>query len=140
MKVLKGIKELGAFAKVEEREVIRAYNSYAGHGYILLKGTEYLQHDIEGVTHFILLESESDEECKKYMMKYESKEFVWKCFIDEVEGLQEVELLDIENKSMEIKRATVKSKNGTIVNRNVEFILFEEELSQKGNVYFLERE
>lgn len=140
MKVLKGIKQLGEYANVKESEALRAYDCYEGLNFILLAGIEYLQHTIEGETHFILLENKSDEECKEYILKYEHHEYNWICFIDEIEGMQHVELLDIENKGMRIIRAKVRTKNGTEVVRIVDYAPIKEEIKDNRNIYFYDKE
>ena len=103
---------------------------------------EVMKHVVDGKLHFVVFDNEDNDECKKYMMDYEINDYLWKVYVDEIEGWQECKVININNTRLSISRATVITTTGTQLNRRVKFVLGEEdeEFKTDGCIYFMEKE
>ena len=72
-------------------------------------------------------------------MEYEQYQYLWKVYVDDLEGWQECKVLDIENTRLEVHRATVLCSSGTQLNRRVKFALDEDEIKPDRCIYFIEK-
>lgn len=140
MKVFKSIEDLAKELKVTECEVEEAQTKWVGRNYMYLGETEIMIHIVNNEIHYILFDKDSNEECKNYMMTYEIDEYVWKVYVDDIEGWQNCKVIDISNTLLEIDRATVICESGTQLNRRVKFVLDEEDEDFKADrcIYYYE--
>ena len=72
MKVFNNIKDLSKELKVEEWKCERDLEKFMGHGYAIIEGTEIKVAVKNNEFNYIVLDLESNEECKKYFMEYEN--------------------------------------------------------------------
>lgn len=102
--------------------------------------TEVNIHAVEGEICYILFNKDSNADCKEYMMTYEIPEYVWKVYVDDIEGWQKCKVINISNTLLGINRATVICESGTQLNRVVKFVLDEEDEDFKADrcIYYYE--
>lgn len=142
MEVYKSFSELARGIKKEHYEIEEAWEKWIGRGYMYVGEVEVMKHVVNNELHFVVFNSQDNDECKKYMMEYEINEYDWKVYVDDIEGWQECKVININNSKLSIDRATVITTAGTQLNRIVKFILDEEEAEFKadGCIYYMEKE
>ena len=140
MKVFNNIKDLSKELRVEEWKCERDLEKFMGHGYAIIEGTEIKVAVKNNEFNYIVLDLESNEDCKKYFMEYEKNEYRWIVYVDDIEKWQECKVLDVNNTRLGINRATVVTTLGTQVNRRVKFITGPEDTDFKQDrcIYFFE--
>lgn len=139
MKVFNNIKGLSKELNIPEWKCERDLQKFVGHDYAIIEGTEIKVAVKNNEFNYIVLDLESDEDCKKYFMEYEQYYYNWKVYVDVLEGWQECKVLDISNTKSEIHRATVLCSSGTQLNRRVKFALDEDEIKPDRCIYFIEK-
>ena len=139
MKVFNNIKDLSKELRVEEWKCERDLQKFIGHDYAIIEGTEIKVAIKDNEFNYIVLDLESNEDCKKYFMEYEQYYYKWKVYVDDLEGWQECKVLNIENTRLGINRATVLCSSGTQLNRVVKFALDEDEIKPDRCIYFIEK-
>ena len=140
MKVFNNIIDLAKELNKKVYEVEDQYRIWMGRNYMYVDDTEIMMYVVDNEIHFILFDHDNDKECKEYMMKYELNSYVWKVYVDNIEGWQSCKVIDISNTRMGIDRATVICESGTQLNRRVKFVIDEEDEDFKadGCIYFYE--
>ena len=139
MNVFNNIKDLSKELKVEEWKCERDLQKFIGHDYAIIEGTEIKVAIKDNEFNYIVLDLESNDDCKQYFMEYEQYYYTWKVYVDDLEGWQECKVLNIENTRLGINRATVLCSSGTQLNRLVKFALDEDEIKPDGCIYFIEK-
>ena len=139
MKVFNNIKDLSKELRVEEWKCERDLQKFIGHDYAIIEGTEIKVAIKDNEFNYIVLDLESNEDCKKYFMEYEQYYYRWKVYVDALEGWQECKVLNVNNTKLEINRATVICSTGTQLNRVVKFALDEDELEPDRCIYYYEK-
>ena len=139
MKIFNNIKDLSKELRVEEWKCERDLEKFMGHRYAIIEGIEIKVAIKDNEFNYIVLDLESNEDCKKYFMEYEQYYYKWKVYVDDLEGWQECKVLDIENTRLEVHRATVLCSSGTQLNRRVKFALDEDEIKPDRCIYFIEK-
>ena len=137
MKIFNNIKDLSKELRVEEWKCERDLQKFIGHDYAIIEGTEIKVAIKDNEFNYIVLDLENDEDCKKYFMEYEQYQYLWKVYVDDLEGWQECKVLDIETTRLEVHRATVLCSSGTQLNRRVKFAL--DEIKPDRCIYFIEK-
>lgn len=141
MKIFNNYKEVAEFIGCKYWEVEEADNKYIGRTYFQVNGIELFKHFKNNKIHYIKINQGDNEDCKKYFMEYERHEYTWLVYVDDIEGWQRCEVLNVENNLLGIIRATVVTPAGTKLNRRVKFALDEEDedFRQDGCIYFIEK-
>ncbi|CDB14701.1 unknown [Clostridium sp. CAG:221] len=139
MNVFNNIKDLSKELKVEEWKCERDLQKFIGHDYAIIEGTEIKVAIKDNEFNYIVLDLESNDDCKQYFMEYEQYYYTWKVYVDDLEGWQECKVLNIENTRLGINRATVLCSSGTQLNRLVKFALDEDEIKPDRCIYFIEK-
>lgn len=139
MNVFNNIKDLSKELKVEEWKCERDLQKFIGHDYAIIEGTEIKVDIKDNEFNYIVLDLESNDDCKQYFMEYEQYYYTWKVYVDDLEGWQECKVLNIENTRLGINRATVLCSSGTQLNRLVKFALDEDEIKPDRCIYFIEK-
>ena len=124
---------------IPEWKCERDLQKFIGHDYAIIEGTEIKVAIKDNEFNYIVLDLESNEDCRKYFMEYEQYQYLWKVYVDDLEGWQECKVLDISNTKSEIHRATVLCSSGTQLNRLVKFALDEDEIKPDRCIYFIEK-
>lgn len=142
MKIMKNYKEVSEFLGCKFWEVEEADNRYMGRKYLLINDIELFKHIKAHEIHYVKVNLEDDLDCKEYMMTYEIHEYTWKVYVDNIEGWQECNVIDINNTRLGIDRAIVLTTTGAQLNRRVKFVIDEEDEDFKpdGCIYFMEKE
>lgn len=142
MEVYKSFSELAVGINKPYFEIDEAWEKWIGRGYMHVGEVEVMKHVIDNKMHYIVFNHEDNNECKEYMMKYEIGEYDWKVYVDDIEGWQECNVININNTKLAINRATVITVTGTQLNRRVKFVLGEDDDDFKadGCIYFIEKE
>lgn len=142
MDIYLSFSELAKGIKKEHYEIEEAWEKWIGRGYMHVGEVEVMKHVVDNKLHFVVFDHEDNNECKKYMMDYEINEYVWKVYVDDIEGWQECKVININNTRLSISRATIITTTGTQLNRRVKFVLDEEdeEFKEDGCIYFMEKE
>lgn len=140
MKVYKSFDELAKGINKTPLQVEEAWETWIGRSYMYVGDTEVKKHIKDNEIHFVVFNNEDNEECKQYMMEYEIHEYVWKVYVDDIEGWQECKVTNLTNTRLGIDRATVTTSSGTQLNRVVKFVMDEEDEDFKadGCIYFYE--
>lgn len=140
MKVFKSIEELAKELNVQAWEIEEAQNKWIGRNYMYVGETEVMIHVVGGEMCYILFDKDNNEDCKEYMMTYEIPEYVWKVYVDDIEGWQKCKVINISNTLLGINRATALCESGTQLNRRVKFVLDEddEDFKADGCIYYYE--
>ena len=140
MKVFNNIKDLSKELNIPEWKCERDLQKFIGHDYAIIEGTEIKVAIKDNEFNYIVLDLESNEDCKKYFMEYEKNEYRWIVYVDDIEKWQECKVLDVNNTRLGINRATVVTTLGTQVNRRVKFITGPEDTDFKQDrcIYFFE--
>lgn len=82
------------------------------------------------------LNIENNEDCKKYILEHEQYHQSWTIYLEyDWEGCS---VIDVENKGLIIKSATVKTEKRKVITREARFI-FPGEKREKDYIYFTER-
>ena len=139
MNVFNNIKDLSKELKVEEWKCERDLQKFIGHDYAIIEGTEIKVAIKDNEFNYIVLDLESNDDCKQYFMEYEQYYYTWKVYVDDLEGWQECKVLNIENTRLGINRATVLCSSGTQLNRLVKFALDEDEIKPDRCIYYYEK-
>lgn len=141
MKVFKNYDELAKGINKTPLQVEEAWETWLGRSYMYVDDIEVKIHIKGNEIHFVVFNNEDNEECKQYMMQYEIHEYLWKVYVDEIEGWRNCKVLDITNTRLGIDRATVVTSSGTQLNRICKFIIDEddEDFKQDGCIYFYEK-
>ena len=139
MKVFNNIKDLSKELNIPEWKCERDLQKFIGHDYAIIEGTEIKVAIKDNEFNYIVLDLESNEDCKQYFMEYEQYYYTWKVYVDDLEGWQECKVLNIENTRLEVHRATVLCSSGTQLNRRVKFALDEDEIKPDRCIYFIEK-
>ena len=139
MKVFNNIEDLAKEVNVPTWKCERDLQKFIGHDYAIIEDTEIRVAVKNNEFNYIVLDLESNEDCRKYFMEYEQYQYLWKVYVDDLEGWQECKLLDIKNTKSEIHRATVLCSSGTKLNRLVKFALDEDEIKPDRCIYFIEK-
>lgn len=139
MKVFNNIKDLSKELNIPEWKCERDLQKFIGHDYAIIEGTEIKVAIKDNEFNYIVLDLESNEDCKQYFMEYEQYYYTWKVYVDDLEGWQECKVLNIENTRLGINRATVLCSSGTQLNRLVKFALDEDEIKPDRCIYFIEK-
>lgn len=139
MKIFNNIKDLSKELNIPEWKCERDLQKFIGHDYAIIEGTEIKVAIKDNEFNYIVLDLESNEDCKKYFMEYEQYYYKWKVYVDDLEGWQECKVLNIENTRLGINRATVLCSSGTQLNRVVKFALDEDEIKPDRCIYFIEK-
>ena len=139
MNVFNNIKDLSKELKVEEWKCERDLQKFIGHDYAIIEGTEIKVAIKDNEFNYIVLDLESNDDCKQYFMEYEQYYYTWKVYVDDLEGWQECKVLNIENTRLGINRATVLCSSGTQLNRLDKFALDEDEIKPDRCIYFIEK-
>lgn len=139
MNVFNNIKDLSKELKVEEWKCERDLQKFIGHDYAIIEGAEIKVAIKDNEFNYIVLDLESNDDCKQYFMEYEQYYYTWKVYVDDLEGWQECKVLNIENTRLGINRATVLCSSGTQLNRLVKFALDEDEIKPDRCIYFIEK-
>ncbi|MGL5084299.1 MAG: hypothetical protein ACRC68_01030 [Clostridium sp.] len=144
MKVMESITEVAEVLFVPEWEVQKELENSRINGRITFNvgGTDVNTHIVNKKAKYVIFNIESNEDCKKYMMEYEKKEYNWEVKTDDIVGVEKCEVIDITNTKMGIDRATVITESGTQLNRRVVFVTNkeDEDYKQDGCIYFWEKE
>lgn len=140
MNIYKSFSELSEGINKSIYEIDEAWSKWIGRGYMLIDEIEVMKHIRDNEIHFITFNSEDNDECKEYIMKYEKDEYNWKVYVDDIEKWQSCKVIDIVNKRLGISRATVICESGTQVNRVVKFVLDESEIKEDRCIYYMEKE
>lgn len=139
MKVFNNISDLSKGLGIKDIEVERTLNKYIGHNYAVINNKEIMISNKGNKLSYIIIDSNNNEDCKKYFMKYEQFDYNWKVYVDDLEGWQECKLIDIQNTRLGIDRATVITEAGTRLNRLVKFAIDEDEIKPDRCIYFISR-
>lgn len=143
MKVMESITEVAEVLFVPEWEVQKELENslIAGKITFTVSGTDVNTHVVDRKTNYVIYNSESNEDCKKYIMQYEKNEYNWEVKTDDISGVEKCKVIDIRNTLMGIDRATVITESGTQLNRRVVFVTDkeDEDYKQDGSIYFWER-
>ncbi len=139
MKVFNNLKDLSKELNIPEWKCERDLQKFIGHDYAIIEGTEIKVAIKDNEFNYIVLDLESNEDCRKYFMEYEQYQYLWKVYVDDLEGWQECKVLNIENTRLGINRATVLCSSGTQLNRVVKFALDEDEIKPDRCIYFIEK-
>ena len=139
MKIFNNIKDLSKELNIPEWKCERDLQKFIGHDYAIIEDTEIRVAVKNNEFNYIVLDLESNEDCRKYFMEYEQYQYLWKVYVDDLEGWQECKVLDIENTRLEVHRATVICSTGTQLNRVVKFALDEDELEPDRCIYYYEK-
>lgn len=139
MKIFNNIKDLSKELNIPEWKCERDLQKFIGHDYAIIEDTEIKVAIKDNEFNYIVLDLESNEDCRKYFMEYEQYQYLWKVYVDDLEGWQECKVLDIENTRLEVHRATVLCSSGTQLNRRVKFALDEDEIKPDRCIYFIEK-
>ena len=141
MDIYLSFSELAKGIKKEHYEIEKAWEKWIGSGYMYIGEIEITKHIKDDKLHFIVFNHEDNNDCKKYMMDYEINEYDWKVYVDDIEGWQECNVIDINNPKLSIYRAKVVTQTGTQLYRRVKFVLDEddEEFKADGCIYFMEK-
>lgn len=140
MKVFKSIEALAKELQVKECEIEEAQNKWTGRNYMYVGETEVMIHVVEREIRYVLFDKDSNADCKEYMTTYEIPEYVWKVYVDDIEGWQKCKVVNISNTLLGINRATVICESSTQLNRVVKFVLDEEDEDFKADrcIYYYE--
>ena len=139
MKVFNNLKDLSKELNIPEWKCERDLQKFIGHDYAIIEGTEIKVAIKDNEFNYIVLDLESNEDCRKYFMEYEQYQYLWKVYVDDLEGWQECKVLNIENTRLGINRATVLCSSGSQLNRVVKFALDEDEIKPDRCIYFIEK-
>lgn len=139
MKVFNNIEDLAKELNVPAWKCERDLQKFVGHDYAIIEGTEIKVDIKDNEFNYIVLDLESNDDCKRYFMEYEQYYYNWKVYVDDLEGWQECKVLDIENTRLGVDRATVLCSSGTQLNRLVKFALDEDEIKPDRCIYFIEK-
>ncbi len=139
MKIFNNIKDLSKELNIPEWKCERDLQKFIGHDYAIIEDTEIRVAVKNNEFNYIVLDLESNEDCRKYFMEYEQYQYLWKVYVDDLEGWQECKVLDIENTRLEVHRATVLCSSRTQLNRRVKFALDEDEIKPDRCIYFIEK-
>lgn len=139
MKIFNNIKDLSKELNIPEWKCERDLQKFIGHDYAIIEDTEIRVAVKNNEFNYIVLDLESNEDCRKYFMEYEQYQYLWKVYVDNLEGWQECKVLDIENTRLEVHRATVLCSSRTQLNRRVKFALDEDEIKPDRCIYFIEK-
>lgn len=139
MRIYKSFSDLGKAINKESWEVQKAYEKWIGRNYMYVGDTEVKMHVKDDELHFVLVDENDDKDCNDYMMTYEIEGYLWKVYVDDIEGWQECKVISMTNTKMAIDRVTVICPSGTQLNRRAEFALFEDEVEANGCVYYIEK-
>ena len=142
MKIFNNYEEVAEFLGCNGWEVDKAFQKYVGFDYMVVNDVELRIVVDNNKLKFVHVDKNDNEDYKEFMMKYELKNYVWKVYVDDIEGWQEVkQIKNITNKFWGINRATIITSNGTQLHRRVKFVIDEEdeELKSDGCIYFYEK-
>ena len=139
MKIFNNIKDLSQELNIPEWKCERDLQKFIGHDYEIIEDTEIRVAVKNNEFNYIVLDLESNEDCRKYFMEYEQYQYLWKVYVDDLEGWQECKVLNVNNTKLEINRATVICSTGTQLNRVVKFALDEDELEPDRCIYYYEK-
>ena len=87
---------------------------------------------------YVYVDEKDNKSCKDYLMKYEVPNMHWKVYVDDLEGWQNCDVLNIDNNGLDIISATVKTDYGTTLNRLVEYALDVEDIKTNRNIFMIE--
>lgn len=142
MKVFKGFLELAIGVNKSDFEIEEAWEIWIDRSYMYIGEVEVMKHVVNNELHFVVFDSQDNNDCKEYIMNYELNEYAWKVYVDDIEGWQNCKVIDINNTRLGINRATVICESGTQLNRVVKFVLDEDDEHFKPDrcVYYMEKE
>ena len=142
MKVYKGFSELALGINKSAFEIEEAWEIWIDRSYMYIGEVEVMKHVVNNELYFVVFDSQDNNDCKEYIMNYELNEYVWKVYVDDIEGWQNCKVIDINNTRLGINRATVICESGTQLNRVVKFVLDEDDEDFKPDrcVYYMEKE
>lgn len=131
--------ELAKYFDVCSYNIEKEYYSNAWRGSFFIKDTEIIPCVNDESLKFVILNRNDSNDCNKFIMNYELNDYDWKVYVDDIEGWQNCTVLSIENNSFDIKRATVETERGTIVDRVVKYIDDEKDIKKNGCVFMIEK-
>lgn len=142
MKVYKGFSELAVGINKSDFEIEEAWEIWIDRSYMYIGEVEVMKHVVNNELHFVVFDSQDNNDCKEYIMNYELNEYAWKVYVDDIEGWQNCKVIDVNNTRLGINRATVICESGTQLNRVVKFVLDEDDEDFKPDrcVYYMEKE
>lgn len=143
MKVLKNLSEVAKELKVEDWRVQKEFKEYFPRRcYMNIEGNTVIFEGNEEGLEYVLVDLDSDEDCREYMLKYEVGRFYCEVYTDDIVGFEECKIIDIKNIKWNITRATVITKTGTQLNRVVKDVIDKEDEDYKkdGCIYFFSKE
>lgn len=140
MKVFKCFEELAYYFNKPVGEIERIYDNQMHRGMFLIDNQEIKVHVKENRFNYVIVDDKDNEDCKKYLIEYETNNYKWVVYVDDIEKWQRCELLDVYNNGLEITRAVVRTQYNTQLNRRCNYAFDEEEIKADGCIYFIDKE
>lgn len=125
---------------VKEYEVEKAHAEQGWRGKFFINNNEIKIETYENNLKYVFIDETNNKDCKEYLLKYDAPKYNWKVYVDELDGWQNCEVIDIKNKGLDITSATVKTDSGIKLKRFVEYAMDEEDLVPNRCVFMVEKE
>lgn len=140
MKEFNDLWELAKYFDVTSSTVKRSYYEQSWRGSFTIKDVDVRPCVCDGLIKYVLVDENNNDDCKDFIMKYEINKYDWKVYVDDLEGWQDCEVLNVDNKGLNIVRATVRTKFDTVVNRVVEYAETKKDIKPNRCVFMVEKE
>lgn len=126
MKVFKSYEEVTKFVKSNKCQLENAMIYYTGLDEFALKITNIMDVDDKEVN-YVYFNVDDDTDCKKFFMKFIKDLYVWKVYINDVEGWQKCNIVDVSNTGLDINGATVMTNSGIKLDLCIKYFLYQED-------------
>ena len=140
MKEFDNILDIAKCFNLKQWEVMDKYEEQGWRGRFFLGDIEIKIESFNNKLKYVHVNEKDDNDCKKYLMKYDVPKYDWRVYVDDLEGWQNCKVLNIENKGLDIIRATVETEYGTKINRLVDYAMDKEDIVANRCVFMIEKE
>ncbi|MGL5190897.1 MAG: hypothetical protein ACRC7S_14745 [Cetobacterium sp.] len=140
MKKFNNINDVANYLDKSWSEILKHFENNLGHGYFMIDGICIYVRNLVDDFEFVIVDDDSNEDCREFLMEYLVKEYNWCVYVDDIEGWQDVKVLDLYTTGMDINRAVVVTANNTQLNRRAELIWDKEDVKADGCIYYIENE
>lgn len=134
----KNLQQVADYFEVDIEEVEMEYYEYMGNPYIMINGYEIQNPYTSQYGELVLVDLESDSDCKEYIIKWEINNYDW--FMLNNGKLIKVEISDIYNERMEYISGRGVDELGNKVCANCEYAPLMECIKKDNCLYFIEKD
>ena len=141
MKVLNNLTEVAAELSVGVERVQREFKEGLVNMFMEIKESTIMIEFGKDNLEYVLVDINSDKDCREYFLKYEVDRVDWEVYTDEIVGFEKCKVINVENDKWDIIRATVITETGTQLNRIVKTVISkqDEDYKEDGCIYFFKK-